>query len=140
MSKPKEIEKKSIWQKLWDKEFTESINMYNVLPINVEELHELMATNPLDKTKTTTIEELLKENYRIVRIPDGPAICPHCGYNCSDWVDKLEESEKDHNKVVRLTNFLPAYDPYSGASGTRWTQNFTCPKCGHKWKEGNSSI
>ena len=58
MSETKQ-ETKSIWQKLWDREFTESINMYNVLPITIEELHELMATHPFDKTKKTTIEAIL---------------------------------------------------------------------------------
>lgn len=139
MSETKQ-ETKSIWQKLWEREHAESINMYNVLPITIEELHELLATNPFDKTKTTTIEELLKDNYRLVRIKDSSAVCPHCGYDCSGWVEKLEEKEVMKNKVVKLTDFHPAYDPYSGASGTCWMQNFTCPKCGHKWKEENSSI
>jgi hypothetical protein len=143
---PKVKEEKNIWEKLWSREVTDKINMYNVLPITIEELHELLNTNPYDKTKTTTIEELLKGKYRLVRIDDKHSVCPHCGYDCSDWADKAEQKSLEtdkpikRNKVVSFSNWTPAYDFYSGASGVNWTEKYKCPKCAFKFTEDNSSI
>jgi predicted RNA-binding Zn-ribbon protein involved in translation (DUF1610 family) len=120
--------------------------MYDVLPITIEELHELLKTNPFDKTKTTTIEELLKDKYRLVRVDDSHGVCPHCGYDCSGWTEKAEQKSIESNKpmrgnkVVSFANWTPVYDSYSGASGVSWTEKYTCPKCGFKFTEDNSSI
>lgn len=148
-------QEKNIWQKLWDKESTSKIKMFNVLPISIEELHELLNTNPYDKTKKTTIEELLKGNYRLVRIDDSHGVCPTCGYDCSDWAEKLFDKQIEatnnkvdekhyprRNKVVRIpkSSFSEAYDNYSGASGCNWTEYYTCPKCKTKFDYDNSSI
>jgi hypothetical protein len=144
MSEQKIVEKeKNIWEKLWAKEATDNINMYNVLPITIEELHELLNTTPFDKTKKTTIEELLKGKYRIVRIKDGQGVC---GYDCSEWTEKAEqkslttEKPMKANKVVSFSNWTQVYDSYSGASGVAWTEHYKCPKCGFKFTEDNSSI
>jgi hypothetical protein len=145
----------NIWQKLWEREVTEKINMYDVLPITVEELHELLNTNPFNKNGKTTIEELLNSKYRLVRIDDSHGVCPHCGFDCSDWAEKLFDKQVEasdnkvddkhyprRNKVVSIpkSSFKSAYDGYSGASGCTWEERYTCPKCGFKFTEDNSSI
>jgi hypothetical protein len=120
--------------------------MYDVLPITIEELHELLNTNPFDNTKKTTIEELLNSKYRLVRIDETHGVCPNCGYDCSEWTEKAEQKSLEtgksvkRNKVVSFSNFQPTYDDYSGSSGVTWTEKYKCPKCYYKFTEDNSSI
>lgn len=71
-----------------------------------------------------------------VRVTGGCGVCPKCGKDIYDKYDRV--CDGGTSKFVKILNFRNDNHP-DYPNRAVWDIEFTCPKCGHKWKDEDAS-